>query len=159
MNLSRSGKNNNVTTSLFGLPSSGARVTGKPVSYKTFKDIVKHLKMIFENNQSTGTAAALSVTNAMGVILYLEGHEVPREFWGEVEAAIRDYCDHTNMSDIESYVQHFYRVQQSFHGGSLEDSASEPEAKDGKLKDATPNTRSKGKSDGAAEVEDACESK
>jgi hypothetical protein len=159
MNLSGSGKNNNVTTSLFGLPSSGARVTGKPVSYKTFKDIVKHLKMIFENNQSTGTAAALSVTNAMGVILYLEGHEVPREYWGEVEAAIRDYCDLTDMSDIESYVQHFYRVQQSFHGGSLEDSASEPEAKDGKLKDATPNTRSKGKSDGAAEVEDARESK
>jgi len=55
-------------------------------------------------------------TNAVGVALYVSRSKVPKAYWDEVIAAVRDFYHFSNKDDIESCVAGFLELQRKLHG-------------------------------------------
>jgi len=96
----------------------------------------------------------------LGAYLYCGQVKVPKEYWGEVEDAMREFYFFTNKNDNDDFIEIFRERQRMLHGDDEDESVGGHSkhagegGSGGSTKDATPSTRSKAKEHAAAaEVE------
>lgn len=83
---------------------------------KMYKDLVDIFKRSFPDNGCSSGVALAPATNAVGVTLYVSRAKVPKAYWDEVVAAVRDFYQFSNKDDIDSCVAGFLDLQRKLHG-------------------------------------------
>ena len=103
------------STTPYGLYQNNWKLPPKfPI--KMYKDLVDIFKRSFPDNGCSSGVALAPATNAVGVTLYVSRAKVPKAYWDEVVAAVRDFYQFSNKDDIDSCVAGFLDLQRKLHG-------------------------------------------